>query len=140
DTARRQRRLNYRVAALGAMTLLLPGCANQVAQTNAAATVAPAVPGGPLDLRGVCPGTVVIQTDWDANAENFGALYGLLGPDPLIDTAGKRVTAALVTQGQDTGVKLEVRAGGPAIGFARATAQMYADPTITLAAPSSFDE
>lgn len=136
----RQRRLRYLVGALGALALLLPGCANHVAQTNAPAAVAPAVSGGPLDLRSVCPSTVVVQIDWDPNAENFGALYGLLGPNPLIDAARKRVTAPLVAQGRDTGVKLEIRAGGPAIGFARATAQMYADPSITLAAPSSFDE
>jgi hypothetical protein len=45
-----------------------------------------------------------------------------------------------MAQGKDTGVKLELRAGGPAIGFEKATTQLYADPKIHLAVPSATDE
>jgi hypothetical protein len=93
----------------------------------------------PLDLRGVCPSTIVVQTSWVPEM-SFGALYALLGPNPQIDAKQKRVTAPLTAQGKDTGVKLELRAGGPAIGFEQSTAQLYKDPDIHLAAPSASDE
>ncbi|MCP3803782.1 ABC transporter substrate-binding protein [Allokutzneria sp. A3M-2-11 16] len=82
-------------------------------------------------LKGVCPETVVLQTDWIPEAEH-GASYQLLGPNPTVDADRKRVTGRLVTGGADTGVKLEIRAGGPAIGFQTATSLMYQDPAITL--------
>jgi hypothetical protein len=94
----------------------------------------------PLDLRGVCPGTIVVQTSWTPEVESFGALYALLGPNPQIDAKQKRVTAPLTAQGKDTGVKLELRAGGPAIGFEQSTAQLYKDPDIHMAVPSAIDE
>jgi hypothetical protein len=93
-----------------------------------------------LDLRGVCPSTIVVQTSWTPDMETFGAMYSLLGPNPQIDTGKKKVTAPLVAQGKDTGVKLELRAGGPAIGFEQSTAKLYADPSINFASPSGFDE
>jgi hypothetical protein len=96
--------------------------------------------GDPRDLRGVCPSPIVVQTSWDPTAESFGALYALLGSNPNIDAKGKRVTAPLMAQGKDTGVKLELRAGGPAIGFEKATAQLYADRDIHLAVPNATDE
>jgi hypothetical protein len=67
-------------------------------------------------------------------------LYSLLGDDPDIDAGKKKVTAPLVSGGKSTGVKLELRAGGPAIGFTPTSAQMYADKSITLGVPGGFDE
>jgi hypothetical protein len=103
----------------------------------------PAAAGGssnPVDLRGDCPDTVVVQTSWDPTAESFGALYALIGPNPQIDDKQKRVIGALTAQGKDTGVKLELRAGGPAIGFEQATAQLYKDRKIHLAVANASDE
>ena len=37
-----------------------------------------------------------------------------------------------VRRGQYTGVNIEMRAGGPAIGFQTVPSQMYADPEILL--------
>jgi hypothetical protein len=73
----------------------------------------------------------VIQTDWDPESE-YGVYYHMLGPNPDIDTDHKRVTAPLVSGGKDTGVKLEVRLGGPSIGFEPVSSQMYKDTSITL--------
>jgi hypothetical protein len=42
------------------------------------------------------------------------------------------VTGRLVTGGVDTGVGLDIRSGGPAIGFQQVPAQMYLDTSITL--------
>lgn len=86
---------------------------------------------GDTSLRGVCPATVVIQTSWYSQIEHFVA-YELLGRGYTVDAARKRVTGPLVTHGVDTGVKIEIRAGGPAIGFQQVSAQMYADRSITL--------
>ncbi len=65
----------------------------------------------PVDLSAVCPATIVIQTDWFPESE-YGAVYGLLGDDYEIDVDNKIVSASLVTQGEPTGVNIEIRAGG----------------------------
>jgi len=82
-------------------------------------------------LKGVCPDTVVLQTDWNPEAEH-GAEYNLVGEGYTADTSKLRVTGPLVSQGEDTGVKIEIRSGGPAIGFQQVTSQLYADPAIML--------
>lgn len=88
--------------------------------------------GGKDSLKGVCPDTVTLQTDWNPEAEH-GHLYQLIGPGYVVDADKKSVTGPLVdAQGNDTGVKFEVRSGGPAIGFQTVTAQMYLDKSITL--------
>jgi hypothetical protein len=86
---------------------------------------------GDNSLRGVCPATVVVQTSWFTQIEHFAA-YELLGRGYTVDPARKRVTGPLVSHGVDTGVRIEIRAGGPAIGFQQVSAQMYADRSITL--------
>jgi hypothetical protein len=83
-------------------------------------------------LSGVCPDTITVQTDWNPEAEH-GALYQMVGPDPVIDADAKTVTGPLVVGGEDTGVDIQVRAGGPAIGFQPVASQLYQDPDITLA-------
>jgi hypothetical protein len=128
------------LAALAAsLFLLLNACSGgDGGDTNQPAGAAGS--SNPQDLRGDCPSTVVVQTSWDPTAESFGALYALIGPNPQIDDKQKRVTGALTAQGKDTGVKLELRAGGPAIGFEQATAQLYKDTKIHLAVANASDE
>jgi hypothetical protein len=93
------------------------------------------MPLAPADQRldRVCPATIVIQQRWEPNADN-GVSYHLVGPDPVIDPVRKRVSARLVAGGRDTGVRVEVRSGGAAIGFTPVPAQMYLDRSITLGA------
>ena len=101
----------------------------------------PATPrsANPLDLRGICPDPVVVQTPWLPQAEH-GALYQLLGPGHTIDAAHKRVTGPLVAHGgKPTGVRIELRAGGPAVGFQSAAQTMYLDPSITLGEVATDD-
>ena len=120
-----------------AAALALAGCAGGSAgssSTSAAASKAPA--GSAVDLSGVCPATVVIQTDWNPEADH-GHLYELVGGTPEIDAAKKTVTGDLVVGGKSTGVKVQVRSGGPAIGFQPVTQQMYTDTSITLGYVSS---
>ena len=100
--------------------------------TSRTPAVAPrAAAGSNLDLQPVCPATVVVQMNWYPQAEHAG-LYRLLGASPSVDAGQKRVSGELVASGRDTGVKLEVRAGGPAIGFQQVSAQLSLDPSITL--------
>ena len=92
---------------------------------------AAAPPGARTDLRGICPDPIVVQTSWFSQVEHFVA-YQLLGSGYTVDAGHKRVTGPLVAHGVDTGVRIEIRAGGPAIGFEQVSAQMYADRSITL--------
>lgn len=78
-----------------------------------------------------CPSTVVFQTDWNPEAEH-GALYELVGDDYTVDSDNFIVSGPLVASGEDTGVMVEVRTGGPAIGFQQVTAQMYQEDSITF--------
>jgi hypothetical protein len=98
---------------------------------DAASPTSAAPAAAALDLSADCPATVTIQTDWNPEAEH-GHLYQLLGSDYTVDTNKKSVSGPLVYKGQPTGVKVEVRSGGPAIGFATVTSQMYQDTAITL--------
>jgi hypothetical protein len=109
-------------------TMALTSCAASSA-TTPTSTAAAAV--GSVDLSGICPATVVIQTDWNPESEH-GHLYELLGSDYTIDSGNKSVSGPLLAGGQPTGVNVEIRAGGPAIGFSTVSSQMYTDKSITL--------
>jgi len=84
-----------------------------------------------VSLAGVCPETVTFQTDWNPESEH-GFLYNLVGDGYEVDAAGVRVTGALMASGSDTGVKVQVRSGGPAVGFSSPTSLLYQDPSILL--------
>ena len=99
--------------------------------TAAGGTETTAAGGGAGSLAGVCPDTIVIQTDWNPQAEH-GASYVLVGDGYTVDADKKTVKGPLVAGGVDTGVDVEVRIGGPAIGFQTVSAQMYQDTSITL--------
>ena len=122
--------------ALSAILLFTAGCQTAGSETNVGPSLTPG--SGGLDLAAVCPATVVIQAAWTPEAEH-GALYHLLGETYTIDANAKKVSGPLVAQGKDTGVKVEIRAGGPAIGFQNAGAQMYADPSIMLGMVATDD-
>ena len=84
------------------------------------------------ELKAVCPATISIQTDWNPEGEH-GFLYNLMGPNPTINADKKIVSGELIAHGGvDTGVKFEVRSGGPAIGYQTVTSQIYSDPNLTL--------
>jgi hypothetical protein len=124
---RRRRAARRTVAALVATGLLAGACATETPSppVSAAGT-------GSGSLSGVCPDPIVIQTGWWPEAEH-GAIYGLLGDEYTVDTENLRVTGPLMAGDEDTGVAVEIRAGGPAIGFQLPSAALYADDAITLA-------
>jgi len=133
-------RLGVATAALAATAIALTGCAAGSAGSTGTTAASSTTASGPkVDLSGVCPATVVVQTDWNPEGEH-GHLYQMLGPNPSIDSSGKTVTGDLYANGKSTGVKLEIRAGGPAIGYTKVASQMYQDKDITLGYMSTDEQ
>jgi hypothetical protein len=126
------RSLRLGIVALAAATVVAAGCSNGGGDgTTGGTTAPPAAAGDRLNLKDVCPATIVVQTDWFPESE-YGVYYHLVGPNPTVDTNKKLVSGPLVAEGTDTGVRIEVRSGGPATGFELVSAQMYKDKSITL--------
>ncbi len=138
---RRRSRRPLVAALLVAVAATLAACGTSPPPVSGTARSA-----SPTDLRGVCPDPVVIQTAWYPEAAR-AIWYHLLGQGPTIDADHKRVTGRLLaTTGTgpirkqvDTGVRLELRAGGPAVGFQQDSALLYLHKEI-MAAEVSTDE
>lgn len=126
-----QPRIRTFVAATTMLVVAASLAACSSASSTPAATTGTGSVSAALNLAGVCPATVVVQTDWNPEAEH-GAIYQMVGANPVIDADKKTVTGDLVSGGKKTGVKIEIRAGGPAIGFQSVSSQMYQDKDITM--------
>ncbi|MFZ9862903.1 MAG: ABC transporter substrate-binding protein [Ilumatobacteraceae bacterium] len=95
--------------------------------------------GGEGSLSADCPAKIVVQTDWFPEAEH-GSLYQMMGADYTVDTEKKIVSGSLIdSDGNDTGVGLEIRTGGPAIGYSPVSTTMATDTSITLGYISTDD-
>ncbi len=81
-----------------------------------------------VSLADVCPATVVVQTDWFPQAEH-GGVYELLGSDYSASKDTGAVVGSLTYRGADTGVDLEIRAGGPFLQIPVVT-QMFQDDAV----------
>ncbi|MGY9074213.1 MAG: ABC transporter substrate-binding protein [Acidimicrobiales bacterium] len=90
--------------------------------TSAAAAETTAAP--PAGSLADCPNPIVFQTDWFPESEH-GALYNLTAGEGSIDVESGRFTGPLAA---DPSIAVEIRAGGPFIGF---------QPTVTLMATDS---
>ena len=121
-------------AVIAALALSACGGSDNAASdtTVAAATGVDLVAAG-------CPETVSLQTDWNPEAEH-GNLYQLIGPGYTVDKEKQRVSGDLMAGGETTGVKVEIRAGGPAIGYEQVTAMLYKDPSILLGFTSTDEQ
>ncbi|MFT4233786.1 MAG: hypothetical protein QM607_02085 [Microbacterium sp.] len=131
------RRLLVGTVALTATSSLLAACSSSVGESSSTPagtnTAAAAEADGPLDLADICPATVVMQQDWQPEAEH-GAMYNLMGDDYTFDTDTKTMTGSLVVDGTDTGVDLELRPGGPNVNYQPVPALMYLDTDIFFGA------
>ncbi|MCO7220318.1 ABC transporter substrate-binding protein [Klenkia sp. PcliD-1-E] len=118
------------LAATAVLALSLAACGSD---DGGSAAAGPSGDVGSNDLAAAgCPSNIVVQTDWNPESEH-GGLYESLGDDYVVDAGSKSVTGTLIdSNGDSTGVTLEIRAGGPAIGFQTVTSQMYADTDIDL--------
>jgi hypothetical protein len=117
--------MSGRLLSVAALLALVAACASPTRTPSSEA------PAAATSLKGVCPDTVVVQMNWFPQAEH-GGLYRLLGSGFTVDGQRKAVEGPLLDDGGDTGVRLQVRAGGPVTGFQRVSALMAADPSITL--------
>jgi hypothetical protein len=104
-----------------------PSAASAASVVPSPSAAAAAAPAAATNLKGICPDTIVFQTNWWPEPDH-GFLYQLIGPNGTIDTNKNAYTGPIGT----TGVNAEVRAGGPAIGFQQVTAQLYSDDSIFL--------
>ena len=139
----RSRRLRILVAAMAALALVAAACGDgeetttttQAAATTAAAPVTSAAPEETpqeaVSLAGVCPDPLVIQLDWEPESEH-GGIYQLVGDGYEIDVDAKSVRGPLVAGGADTGIDVEVRIGGFAVGFQPVQSLMYQDQDIFM--------
>ncbi|WP_405134576.1 nitrate ABC transporter substrate-binding protein [Nocardia sp. NBC_01388] len=124
-------------AAIATLVVAAGSACSSSSENDSAAVQLPAAP-AEQQLAGRCPATVVVQLQWDPETDS-GPIFGLLGPGYHVDSDNNKVTGPLVVDGKDTGVKLEIRAGGPAIGFQTVPSQMYVDSSITLGLDHSED-
>lgn len=94
-------------------------------------TTAPGTDGtgsaGSGGLAEVCPSDLVLQTDWFPEAE-YGVYYSLIGDAGELDAGTGTYRGPLL----DTGIDLEIRAGGPFIGQQTVQSLMYQDDAIDL--------
>ena len=109
------RSIHFAVVTLSA--ILVAGCSNAEPTSQRAGS-----------LADVCSPTVAIQSDWYPQAEH-GGIYELLGSDYVVDATAGTTTGPLVVDGVDSGVNLQIRAGGPFIESPVVT-EMFLDNTI----------
>jgi hypothetical protein len=120
------------IAVVAVAALAATGCTGSSSTGEGGQAVSgSASSGGRSSLKGACPDTVVFQTNWWAQAE-YGGLYRLVGSGPDIDGANNKVSGALVDDGADTGVKIEIRSGGPANNYTPSASLLYTDDSITF--------
>lgn len=103
--------------------------------SDPAATAAPATSAAAATTTGgregsladVCPADLVLQLDWFPEAE-YGVYYSLIGDAGELDAGTGTYSGPLL----DTGVNLEIRAGGPFIGQQTVQSLMFQDDSINL--------
>ena len=121
------------VAVLAVAALAATACATDPQATEQG------IEGGATDgLAAVCPDPIVVQSPWWPQSEH-GVFYHLVGDGYRIDPDTLSVTGPLLASGQDAGVEIEIRAGGPAVGFQNAASLMYADDSIMLGQVATDD-
>lgn len=82
---------------------------------------------------GQCPDPLVIQTDWYPRPE-YGALYNLTGGEGRIEADSGRFQGPLAA---DPSLTVEIRSGGPLVGFRPPVDLMVADADVFLAMVST---
>ena len=98
----------------------------EAARAEAAAAAEVAMAG--VQLTDVCPNPLIVQTDWFPEPEHAHT-YQLIGTDGVVDAENGTYSGEL----RDTGLTVEIRAGGPYIGFSPPNSQFYADDDIFMA-------
>ncbi|WP_368497954.1 hypothetical protein [Herbiconiux sp. A18JL235] len=111
-------------AAVASAALLLTAC------SSSAPAAQDAEAAGGDGALGACPSTVVLQTNWFPEPEHSAA-YALIDPATATIDADAGIYSGPAIADPD--ITVEVRAGGPFIGFQQSTALLYSDDSIMLA-------
>jgi hypothetical protein len=80
-----------------------------------------------VDLSQVCPKKLTLQIDWFPESE-YGIYFSMIGPNGKLDKGKGTYTGPL----GNTGIELEIRAGGPFIGQETVQSLMFQDDAIDL--------
>jgi hypothetical protein len=120
------------VATIGSFALVAACQSKSAPDTAPAPSAAPVASVAPVaaatgSLKGVCPDRIVIQTDWYATPERAAA-YQLVGATGTVDKKKGTYGGPFGS----TGVDIEVRLGGPFIGFQPIPALMYQNQDVFL--------
>jgi hypothetical protein len=126
-----ERKLKAALIGGVALATLAAACSSGTSSSVSSSSTAKASSSSATSLAGICPSTIIVQTDWYPEADDF-IPYQLAGPNGTVDTSNKSYTGELLADGKDTGVKIQVRAGGPAIGDQLVSAELYENTSILL--------
>lgn len=119
-------RLLVPVVGFGAaLAVVLAGCSSSSTPTAQDAEAA-----GGEGALGACPATVVLQTNWFPEPEHSAA-YALIDPAEATTDPDAGIYSGPAIA--DPNITIEVRSGGPFIGFQQSTALLYSDDSIMLA-------
>ena len=120
-----------KISFLAAIAFAITACggsSSDTAATDTSAVESSTTVASEVSLADVCPATVVVQTDWFPESEH-GGVYELMGSDYSASKDTGAVVGSLTYRGVDTGVDLEIRAGGPFLQIPVVT-QMFQDDAI----------
>ena len=115
------------ISAIVVLTLAACGSSPSESSITTVTETTQSPPAG-VSLVDACPPKVVVQTDWFPESEH-GGVFELMGADYSASKNTGAVVGALTVHGEDTGVDLEIRAGGPFLQIPVVT-QMYQDDAI----------
>lgn len=107
-----------------------PGVSRQPT-TQAPTTGAPTAT--TASLKGACPDPLIIQSNWFPEIDHY-ADYALIGPNGTMDAEKGTYT------GQVAGITVQVRVGGPFVGYQPDTALMYLHHEIFIADERTDDQ
>ena len=123
---------SLRAALPGVVALVLAACTSAAPAPPTATRSSAAAPD---TLKGVCPDTIVLQSNWWPEPDH-GIWFQLIGPNGTVDTNRNIYSGPLGS----TGVNVEIRAGGPAVAFQPVIARMYSDDSILLGMVGTDDQ
>lgn len=136
----RPRRAIAAVAPVALAATLLAACSSD-AEPGPTVDAAAASDGGTADgdaesaLLAACGPELTAQLPWWPGVD-YAFLFQLIGSDGEIDADENSYSGEI----GDTGVTLEIRAGGPAAGFQRPQALVYQDDSIDVIVDSGGDQ
>lgn len=117
------RTTKFIAAGSAAALLLVTACSSAEPAASPSSTESAA------SALAACPATVVIQTDWFPEPEHGGLYEAIDQSKATIDAKAGKYSGPMIA---DPNITLEIRAGGPFVGYQADTALIYQDESIML--------